>query len=63
MRRTIPEIKAKDIMLTSETSMTPIKGVNVTNKVGVAHIMEESVLQTAVATWSTTRCRPRSGAA
>jgi hypothetical protein len=49
MRRTIPEIKAKDAMPTSEASMTPIKGANVTNKAGVAHITEESVLQTMVA--------------
>jgi hypothetical protein len=49
MRSTVPEIKAEDAMLTSEASMTPIKGANVTNKAGVAHVMEESVLQTAVA--------------
>ncbi|MDP1270772.1 hypothetical protein [Klebsiella pneumoniae] len=36
-------------MPTSEASMTPIKEANVTSKAGVAHVMEESVLQTAVA--------------
>jgi hypothetical protein len=49
MRRTVPEIKAEDVMPTSEASMTLIKGANVTNKAGMAHIMEESVSQTAVA--------------
>jgi hypothetical protein len=49
MRHTIPEIKVEDAMLTSEASMTPIKGANVTNKVGVAHILEESMLQTMMA--------------
>jgi hypothetical protein len=49
MRHTVPEIKAEDAMLTSEASMTPIKGVNVTNKAGVAHILEESMLQTTMA--------------
>jgi hypothetical protein len=49
MRSTVPEIKAEDAMPTSEASMTPIKGANVTNKAAVAHVMEESVLQTAVA--------------
>jgi hypothetical protein len=49
MRRTIPEIKVEDAMPTSEASMTLIKGVNVTNKAGVAHVMEESMLQTTVA--------------
>jgi hypothetical protein len=29
--------------------MTSIKGANVTNKVGVAHVIEESVLQIMVA--------------
>jgi hypothetical protein len=48
MRLTVPEIKAKDAMSTSEASMTPIKGANITNKAGMAHVMEESVLQTAV---------------
>jgi hypothetical protein len=36
-------------MLTNEASMMPIKGANVTSKAGVAHVMEESVLQTMVA--------------
>jgi hypothetical protein len=49
MRRTVPDIKAEDAMPTSEASMTPIKGANVTNKAGVAHVMEESMLQTMVA--------------
>jgi hypothetical protein len=49
MRRTIPEIKAEDAMLSTEASMTPIKGANVTNKAGVAHVMEKSVLQTTMA--------------
>jgi hypothetical protein len=49
MRRTVPEIKAEGTMPTSEASMTPIKGANVISKAGVAHVMEESVLQTAVA--------------
>jgi hypothetical protein len=49
MRRTVPEIKAKDAMPTSEASKTPIKGANVTNKVGMEHVMEESMLQTAIA--------------
>jgi hypothetical protein len=35
-------------MSTSEASMTPIKGANVTNKAGVAHVMEESVMQTVL---------------
>jgi hypothetical protein len=48
MRRTVPKIKAEDAMPTSEASMMPIKGANVTNKVGVSHVMEESVLQTTV---------------
>jgi hypothetical protein len=46
MRHTIPEIKAEGVML---TSMTLIKGVNVSNKAGAVHIMEGSVLQIAVA--------------
>jgi hypothetical protein len=49
MRRTVPEIKAKGAMPTSEASMTPIKEANVISKAGVAHVMEESVLQTVVA--------------
>jgi hypothetical protein len=48
MRRTIPEIKVEGAMPTSKASMTPIKGANVTNKVGVDHVMEDSVLQTVV---------------
>jgi hypothetical protein len=47
MRRTIPEIKVEDTMPTSEASMMLIKGANATNKAGVAHVMEASVLQTA----------------
>jgi hypothetical protein len=49
MRHTIPKIKAEGAMPTSEVSMTPIKEANVTSKAGVVHVMEESVLQTAVA--------------
>jgi hypothetical protein len=49
MRSTVPEIKTEGAMPTSEASMTPIKGANVISKVGVVHVMEESVLQTAVA--------------
>jgi hypothetical protein len=49
MRRTIPEIKAEEAMLTSEASMMLIKGANTTNKASVAHVMEASVLQTAMA--------------
>jgi hypothetical protein len=48
MRHTVPEIKAEGTMPTSEASMTPIKGVNVISKAGAAHVMEGSVLQTAV---------------
>jgi hypothetical protein len=48
MRCTVPEINAEDAMPTSEACMTPIKGVSVTNKAGVVHVMEESMLQTAV---------------
>jgi hypothetical protein len=48
MRRTIPEIKVEGVMQTSDVSIMPIKGVNTASKVGVAHVMEESVLQTAV---------------
>jgi hypothetical protein len=36
-------------MPTSKVSMTPIKGANVISKVGVAHVTEESMLQTVVA--------------
>jgi hypothetical protein len=49
MRHTIPEIKVKDTMPTSEANMMLIKGVNATSKVGVARIMEASMLQTTVA--------------
>jgi hypothetical protein len=48
MRRTVPKIKVEGAMSTSEASMTPIKEANVTSKAGVAHVMEESVLQTTV---------------
>jgi hypothetical protein len=48
MRRTIPKIKAEGAMPTNKMSMTPIKGANVINKAGMAHVMEESVLQTTV---------------
>jgi hypothetical protein len=48
MRRTIHEIKAEGTMMTSKVSMTPIKGANVISKASVAHVMEESMLQTAV---------------
>jgi hypothetical protein len=33
-------------MSTSEVSMMLIKGANVTNKAGVVHVMEASMLQT-----------------
>jgi hypothetical protein len=49
MRHTIPEIKAKGAMLTSEAGMTPIKGANIISKAGVTHVMEERVLQIVVA--------------
>jgi hypothetical protein len=49
MRRTIPEIKAEDAMPTSEASMMLIKGADTTSKVGMAHVMEASVLQIVVA--------------
>jgi hypothetical protein len=49
MRHTVPKIKVEGAMPTSEASMTSIKGVNVTSKVGMAHVMEESMLQTVVA--------------
>jgi hypothetical protein len=48
MRCTVPKIKA-EAMLASEASMTSIKGANVTNKAGMAHVKEESILQTVVA--------------
>jgi hypothetical protein len=48
MRRTIPKIKVEGAMPTSEVSMTPNKRANVISKAGVAHVMEESVLQTVV---------------
>jgi hypothetical protein len=48
MRRTIPEIKAEDVMPISETNMMLIKGADTTSKV-VAHVMEASMLQTLVA--------------
>jgi hypothetical protein len=48
MRRTIPKIKVEGAMSTSEVSMTPNKRANVISKAGVAHVMEESVLQTMV---------------
>jgi hypothetical protein len=50
LKHTAPETKPKDAMPTSEASMTPIKGANATSKVSTAHVTEESVLQTAVAT-------------
>jgi hypothetical protein len=46
MRHTIPEVKLEGTM---STSMMPIKGANIISKVGVAHVMEESMLQTMVA--------------
>jgi hypothetical protein len=46
MRHTILEIKAEGVML---TSMTLIKGVNVSNKAGAVHIMEGSTLQITMA--------------
>jgi hypothetical protein len=48
MRHIVLEIKAKDVMPTSEVSMTQIKGANITNKASVVHVMEESVLETIV---------------
>jgi hypothetical protein len=48
MRHIVLEIKAKDVMPTSEASMTQIKGANITNKASVVHVMEESVLETIV---------------
>jgi hypothetical protein len=44
MRRTVPKIKAEDAMPTSEANMMLIKGVDATNKVGMAHVMEASEL-------------------
>jgi hypothetical protein len=49
MRCTILKIKAEGAMPTSEASMTPINGANAISKARVAHVMEESVLQTVVA--------------
>jgi hypothetical protein len=49
MRCTVHKIKAEDAILTSEASMTPIKGANITSKVGMAHVMDESMLQTTMA--------------
>jgi hypothetical protein len=49
MRHTDLEIKVKDVMPTSEANMMLIKGVDATSKVGVARVMEASVLQTTVA--------------
>jgi hypothetical protein len=46
MRRTIPEIKAEGTM---PINMMLIKGANVASKVAVAHVMEGSVLQIAMA--------------
>jgi hypothetical protein len=46
MRRTVPEIKLEGTM---PTSKTPIKGASVISKAGTVHVMERSVLQTAVA--------------
>jgi hypothetical protein len=46
MRHIVPEIKAEGAM---PTNMTSIKRVNAISKVGAAHVMEGSVLQTAVA--------------
>jgi hypothetical protein len=49
LKHTTPETKSEDAMLTSEASVMPIKGANATSKAGMAHVMEESVLQTMVA--------------
>jgi hypothetical protein len=46
MRRIVSEIKVEDVMLTSEANMTLIKGADATNKAGMVHVMEVSVLQT-----------------
>jgi hypothetical protein len=48
MRRTVPKIKAEDAMPTGEASMMLTKGANATSKTEVAHVMEESVMQTVV---------------
>jgi hypothetical protein len=47
MRHTVPRIKVEDTMPTSEANMMLIKGTDATSKVGVAHVMEASLLQTA----------------
>jgi hypothetical protein len=36
-------------MRTKEASMTPIMRANITNKAGMAHVMEDRMLQTMVA--------------
>jgi hypothetical protein len=46
MRRTIPKINAEDVTPTSEANIMLTKGVDATNKAGVVHVMEASVLQT-----------------
>jgi hypothetical protein len=46
LRHTIPEIMGEGAM---STSMMLTKGMNVISKAGAAHIMEESMLQIAVA--------------
>jgi hypothetical protein len=51
MRCTVPKIKVEDTMPTSEASMMQTKGANATNKVGVAHVMKASVLQTTWRSW------------
>jgi hypothetical protein len=48
MTHTVPEIKAEDAMPTSGANMMLTKGVDATNKAGVVHVMEASVLQTLV---------------
>jgi hypothetical protein len=48
MRHTIPKIKAKGAMSTSEVGMMPIKGANVISKASMVRVMEKSVLQTMV---------------
>jgi hypothetical protein len=44
MRCIVPKIKAEDAIPNSEANMMLIKGADATNKAGVAHVMEASVL-------------------
>jgi hypothetical protein len=47
-RRTVLEIKADDVMLTSEVNMMLIKRVDTTSKADMAHVREAFELQTMV---------------